>query len=203
MRVNTNLECDFPCDDVEHNFTIPRINLNPERIKIVVVSEAPPLDEKDYYYACPDSFFQSTTCTAFEDAGYSLQNFEELVERGIYFTTAIKCPKKNYNVKAQTLKNCSMIIEKELSQFPNVSVIMCMGDFAIKCINYITKKRVGKRVIPQGPTYKLRSKDYIMDSILYVPSYTQTGPSFNIEKSKRNMIAEDIRKAMEHAKVSW
>ncbi|MNE84123.1 hypothetical protein D3C80_1809960 [compost metagenome] len=73
-----------------------------------------------------------------------------------------------------------------------------MGDFAINAVNYIFKRRFGVRIIPSGSTYKIRNQEYIYNGIRFYPSYTQTGDSFNIEKSKRTMIAEDIRSAMEY-----
>ena len=71
-----------------------------------------------------------------------------------------------------------------------------MGDFAIKAINYITKRKYGKKAIQSGSTYKIRKGIHILNEIRYIPSYTQTGESFNIEKSKRQMIAEDIKNAL-------
>ena len=71
-----------------------------------------------------------------------------------------------------------------------------MGDFAIKAVNYITKRKYGRTVIPSGSTYKIRGGTYILNGIRYFPSYTQTGESFDIEKSKRKMIAEDIKTAL-------
>lgn len=85
----------------------------------------------------------------------------------------------------------------------NTKAVLCMGDFAIKCINYISKEKKVCRIIPAGSTYKIRSDNYIENSVLYIPSYTQTGDSFNIEKSKRKMIAEDIKKAVLYAGIHF
>jgi hypothetical protein len=52
------------------------------------------------------------------------------------------------------------------------------------------------RVIPAGSTYKIRGGDYRFRGRRVFPSYLQVGPSFNIEKSKRRMIAEDIAAAL-------
>lgn len=116
-------------------------------------------------------------------------------------TTAIKCSKKDYLVSAATIKNCSEVLEQEIEPFHNVKSIMCMGDFAIKSVNYIFKRKCGHNVIPSGSTYKIRKETYTLDGIRFFPSYTQTGDSFNIEKSKRMMIAEDIRNAFEYAGI--
>jgi hypothetical protein len=71
-----------------------------------------------------------------------------------------------------------------------------MGDVAIKAINYIAKRGGEGRVIPAGSTYKIRGGEYVFRGRRAFPSYTQAGPSFFIEKSKRRMIAEDIAAAL-------
>jgi len=67
---------------------------------------------------------------------------------------------------------------------------MCMGDFAIKAINHIYKNKYKVAPVKSGSTYKIRKEIFIFNGIRFSPSYTQTGDSFNIEKSKRQMIAE-------------
>ena len=51
-------------------------------------------------------------------------------------------------------------------------------------------------VVIAGSTYKLRSGAYFFRGARAFPSYLQAGPGFYIEKSKRSMIADDIRSAM-------
>ncbi|GHV73050.1 hypothetical protein AGMMS49940_03520 [Spirochaetia bacterium] len=48
-----------------------------------------------------------------------------------------------------------------------------------------------------GSTYKIRGGIYESNGIRFFPSYTQTGDSFGLEKSKVEMITQDIKKAME------
>ena len=88
------------------------------------------------------------------------------------------------------------ILEKELALFPDVKAYMLMGDVAIKALNYISKRAGAGRVIPAGSTYKIRGEEYSFRGKRAFPSYLQVGPSFGIEKSKRNMIAEDIANAL-------
>jgi hypothetical protein len=72
-----------------------------------------------------------------------------------------------------------------------------MGDFAIKAINYMWKRKYNEKIIPSGSTYKISNGVYESNGIRFFPSYTQTGDSFGLEKSKVKMITEDIKKAME------
>jgi uracil-DNA glycosylase len=187
----------FPCADVRHEcYIVPDINVKPENISIIMISEAAPLNREDYYYAKGNPLFQQTTVQAFKDAGASVSSIRNIVDHGVYLTTAVKCGKTGYGIKASTIEECSRFLEKELALFPNVKVLMLMGDVAIKAINYIAKRAGEERVIPAGSTYKIRKQKYFFRGMRVFPSYLQAGPSFFIEKSKRRMIAEDIATAL-------
>jgi uracil-DNA glycosylase len=198
VRVNQCVECGgFPCQDVKHDcYVVPNVSVQPETISIVMVSEAAPENADDYYYAKGNSLFQRTTVQAFNDAGANASSVQDLVNRDVYFTTAVKCAKTGYGVKTETIRECSRLLERELLLFPNVKVLMLMGDVAIKALNYIAQRSGEKRVIPAGSTYKIRDQKYFFRGMRVFPSYLQAGPSFFIEKSKRRMIAEDIAAAL-------
>lgn len=198
MRVSKCVGCEkFPCADVKHEcYIIPDIDVNPEDVSIAMISEAAPPNPDDYYYAKGDSLFQQTTVQAFNDAGANISSIQDIVDVGVYLTTAVKCGKTGYGIKASTIKECSLILEKELALFPDVKVFMLMGDVAIKAINYIARRAGEERVIPAGSTYKIRGQKYFIRGKRAFPSYLQAGPSFFIEKSKRRMIAEDIAAAL-------
>ncbi len=199
MLINvTDQFCQKTCKDVNLEAFCPEVEGNAKDVKLIMISEALPGDIQDYFYSGVSASFFQTTQMAFADAGFEIKYPSEFIGKGIYLTTAIKCTKKDYLVSADTIKNCSFTLEKEIEMFENVKVIMCMGDFAIKAVNYIFKRKFGVRVIPAGSTYKIRNQEYIHDGIRFYPSYTQTGASYNIEKSKRTMIAEDIKSAIEY-----
>jgi uracil-DNA glycosylase len=196
--INKNLTCDYPCTDIYRQMIYPQVEIDTHLIKIVMISEAPSVDDINYFYKDISVPFFQTTKVAFQDAGLEIKNYDDLTYMGIYLTTAIKCCKKDYLVSAGTIKNCSKLLEKEISQFPNIKAIMCMGDFAVKAINHIYKSKVGIAPIRTGSTYKIRKETHELNGIRFYPSYTQTGDSFNLEKSKRKMIAEDIKNAFNY-----
>jgi uracil-DNA glycosylase len=189
---------DFPCQDVKQScYIVPEIDIDPQKVSIVLISEAAPADSGDYYYAPGKPLFEETTVLAFNDAGAEVSSVDDILDMGVYMTTAVKCGKVGYGLKAATIKECSKILEKELALFRNIEVLLLMGDVAIKAINYISKRKGFERVIPAGSTYKIRGKSYFYGSVRAFPSYVQAGPSFFIEKGKRRMIAEDIKSALE------
>ena len=186
------------CADVRReSYIIPNINVKPDEISIVLISEASPANLDDYYYASGDSLFQQTTVQAFNDAGVTVSSIQDILNLGVYLTTAVKCGKTGYGIKTSTIKECSLILERELALFPDINVFMLMGGVAIKAVNYITKRANEGRVIPTGSTYKIRGQEYLFRGKRAFPSYLQAGSSFFIEKNKRRMITEDIKEAME------
>ncbi len=198
MRASECVGCEaFPCADVEREcYVIPDVDVEPSSISVMMISEAAPADSGDYYYANGDPLFGRTTVQAFNDAGADVSSMRDIVDLGVYLTTAVKCGKTGYGIKAGTIKECSHILQEELALFANVTAFMLMGDVAIKAINYIAKRAGEERVIPAGSTYKIRGREYFFRGKRAFPSYLQAGPSFFIEKSKRRMIAEDISAAL-------
>jgi len=198
MQVSKYLGCrEFSCDDVVHGcYVIPDIEVNPDAISIIMISEASPADLRDYYYADGNPHFQQTTVLAFSDAGADVASIQDILDLGVYLTAAVKCGKTGYGIKTKTIKQCSHLLEEEIALFNRVRAFMLMGDVAIKAINYIAKRAGDGRVIPAGSTYKIRGQEYLFRGARAFPSYLQAGPSFGIEKSKRRMIAEDIAAAL-------
>jgi uracil-DNA glycosylase len=198
MQVSKRVGCEaFPCVDVRHEgYVAPDVNVKAGKVRIVMISEAAPANLEDYYYAKGEPLFEQTTVQAFRDAGADVSSMRDILDLGVYLTTAVKCGKTGYGIKAATIKECSLILEKELALFPNVEVFLLMGDVAIKAVNAIARRAGEGRVIPAGSTYKIRKGEYSFRGKRALPSYLQAGPSFFIEKSKRRMIAEDIRTAL-------
>jgi hypothetical protein len=198
MQVSRRIGCqDFPCADVTHEcYAVPNVRLTPGAFSIAMISEAAPPDPSDYFHAKGEPLFAQTTVQAFRDAGAEVSSVKEIMRLGVYLTTAVKCGKTAYGIKAATIKECSSILEKELALFPNLRALMLMGDVAIKAVNYIARRAGEDRVIPAGSTYKIRGQAYYFRGMRVFPSYLQAGPSFFIEKSKRRMIAEDIGAAL-------
>jgi hypothetical protein len=198
MNMNRKIQCqNFPCENVFHDsYRIPNIEIDPDKIKVAVISESAALDSKDDFYAEQQGeeapLFAQTTLMAFKNGGVEASSIYELVDQGFYFTTAIKCGKTDYTIKAGPITACSFLLEQELAQFPNLQAIMLMGDAAIKALNAIAKRNGHPRVIPAVSTYKLRGQSFHYEGMRVLPSYLQAGPSFFIEKSKQRMIAEDI-----------
>ncbi|MGM0341267.1 uracil-DNA glycosylase family protein [Enterococcus sp. AZ007] len=133
-----------------------------------------------------------TTIPLFQKAGIEVTTIQDILSKGIYLTNAIKTPKTETTVANASIDRSLPYLEKELSLFPNVQVIMLMGDVAKKCFNKITKKATKKNAVPAISTYKLRNTAIYYQDIRIMPSYIMTGKNILIEKSKVQMACEDL-----------
>ena len=161
-----------------------------------MITEAPPIDKAGYLYSAGNPAYLQTLLQVFKDAGNDVSSIQDILDLGVYITTAIKCAKTQYAVSPDTMKNCSQLLEQEIALFPDIRVFMLMGDVAIKMMNNIWKKQTGQKVIPAGSTYKIRNQAHYFGDKRAFPSYTPAGQNFLIEKLKRKMVTEDIREAM-------
>ncbi len=198
MRPCNQINCEsFPCAGGKNtSFIVPDIDINPESVKMAMISECAPTNLSDYFYSEGDPLFARTTLQAFKDAGFEVSRVQELIKMGIYLTTAVKCAKQGPTIPKEMTALCSKVLESELALFPNLKVIMLMGDVAIYAVNCIAKRNGPPRAIPAGSTYKIRAGEYTYKGIRLFPSYLQAGPAFFVEKSKRRMISEDIAEGM-------
>jgi uracil-DNA glycosylase len=176
------------------NFSIPRI-IEPEQIRIIMVCEAMPEKPDDYFYSSKSSLYVLNTVKAFNNAGIQVKTIEDIIKKGVYLTVAVKSPRKGLSVSVKKIESDSYILEEEIKMFPKVKAILLMGDVAIKALNFISKRALKVKVIPSGSTYKIRKGKFYFGNIRVFPSYLQTGKNFLIEKSKRIMVAEDIKNA--------
>ena len=124
----------FPCSDVNHSsYIIPGVEIDARAISIVLISESAPEKLEDYYYsggaaagtAARAPLFAETTLLAFSDAGVKVDSVQELIQRGVYLTSAVKCAKTTYGIQTSTIAECSRLLEQELSLFPNIKKLTC------------------------------------------------------------------------------
>ncbi len=100
----------------------------------------------------------TTTIPLFRKAGIEVSSVQDILNNGIYITNAVKTPKTEYAVW-ENIEESLPYLERELALFPNVNVIMLMGDVAKKAFNMISKKATKKNAVPSVSTYKLRNTE--------------------------------------------
>lgn len=179
------------CGDTEF-LRLNDINIEPEKIRAIMINEVVPADSDDDFYGKPDSAYMSTTIPLFRKAGIEVNSIHKILNLGIYITNAVKTPKSEYAVSKVSIEESLPYLEKELELFPNLRVVMLMGDVAKKAFNMISKKATGKNAVPSISTYKLRSTEISHKGWRLLPSYIMTGQNLLIEKSKFQMASEDI-----------
>ena len=189
--MNIKSELQQLCGDTQ-NLRLNDANIEPETIQAIMINEVVPSCPEDDFYGKPDSAYMSTTIPMSRKAGIEIGSVQDILNNGIYITNAVKTPKSEYAVSKESIEDSLPYLEKELALFPNVKVIMLMGDVAKKAFNMICKKATKKNAVPSISTYKLRNTEIFYNGIRIMPSYIMTGQNILIEKSKFEMASKDI-----------
>ena len=189
--MNIKSELQQLCGDTK-NLRLNDVNIEPGTIRAIMINEVVPSCPEDDFYGKPDSAYMSTTIPLFRKAGIEVNSIQDILDHGIYITNAVKTPKSEYAVSKESIEDSLPYLEKELALFPNVKVIMLMGDVAKKAFNMICKKATKKNAVPSISTYKLRNTEIFYNGIRIMPSYIMTGQNILIEKSKFEMASKDI-----------
>lgn len=171
-------------------------SVEPAAIRMVAVCEALTESGDDFFSASRDSMYVANLVAAFQSGGAEIDSVEDLVDLGVYPTVAVKAPKVTAAISTATVEEQAPLLAAELDALPNLRVVVLMGAVAIKAMNAVARQRRQRRVIPSGPTYKLRHGEYHYGEVRVLPSYLPTGRSYLIERSKREMLAEDLRLAL-------
>ncbi len=173
------------------------IEVDPLTIKAIMINEVVPADPTQDFYGSADADYLKTTIPLLQGAGAAVASIQDVLQMGIYITNAVKTPKTEYTIDKSSIEKSLPYLKAEISLFPNVKVIMLMGDVAKKAFNMITKKATKKNAVPAVSTYKLRNSEIFYQGIRVMPSYIMTGGNILIEKSKVTMATEDIATMLE------
>ncbi|WP_289198814.1 uracil-DNA glycosylase family protein, partial [Bacteroides acidifaciens] len=157
------------CGDTEF-LRLNDVNIEPEKIRAILINEVVPVDSDDDFYGKSDSAYMSTTIPLFRKAGIEVSGIQDILNLNIYITNAVKTPKSEYAVSKESIEESLPYLEKELELFPNLQVVMLMGDVAKKAFNLISKKATKKNAVPGISTYKLRNTEIFYKGWRILPS---------------------------------
>lgn len=191
MNIKKELEKQQNTKQVMH---LNDVEVNPGAIRAIMINEVVPVDSAQDFYGSPNADYLQSTLCLFQKAGFHVSSIQEVLKMGIYITNAVKMPKLQSTIQKESIQESIPYLEKEISLFPNVKVIMLMGDVAKKAFNMITQKETQRNIVPAISTYKLRNSEIYYKGIRIMPSYIMTGGNILIEKSKVEMAAVDIKK---------
>lgn len=189
MNIRHELEARLGTDPEIH---LNDVDVDPAAIRAIMINEVVPADPAQDFYGSSGEAYLSTTLPLFCQSGLPVRDIGDILRMGVYITNAAKQPKSSYAVEKNCIERSLPWLEQELALFPNVKVILLMGDVAKKMFNMIARKTTRRNVIPSGATYKLRSNAYHFGDIRVIPSYIITGGNLLIEKGKTAMITQDI-----------
>ena len=141
------------------DFRFNNVDIIPETIYAIMINEIVPSNPEEDFYGKSDAAYMTTTIPLFRKAGIEVDSVQDILNKGIYITNAVKTPKTEYAVPKESIEESLPYLERELALFPNVKVIMLMGDVAKKAFNMISKKVTKKNAVPSVSTYKLRNTE--------------------------------------------
>jgi uracil-DNA glycosylase len=185
----------------------PDCEVEPGGVNVMMINEVVPRNPDDWFYSeAPDPENRRTALGLFEGADISVKNMRDILDLGIYITAALKTPKDGYTADPATLTAQLPLLEAELALFPNLKLIMLMGDVAAKAVNTLAKEKMGtkKNVCPTGSAGRRRhwnNEEFYWDGLRLFPSYIMTGKNLLIEPFKRDPIISDIRRMTEFVKI--
>ena len=197
INVGKYLKENADYDKEKYDFQFPDIILDTDKIKTIMINEVVPSNPEDDFYGKNElPYYHTTVFPLFQKAGVPVQTINDITSLGIYMTNAVKIPKDEYAVPKDHITASLPFLEIETELFPNVEVIMLMGDVARKALNMISRKKTKAAALPAVSTYKLRKNELWYGKIRLFPSYIMTGKNILIEKSKFEMASEDIKNMM-------
>ena len=188
-------------DLITNALQFPDCEIDPAKIKVIMINEVVPRNPDDWFYSetnAPEN--RRNILGLFEGAGVSVKSMRDILDLGIYVTAALKTPKESATADLEVINSQLPLLEAELALFPNVKLIMLMGDVAIKMVNMIAKAKTKKNACQAGAEGRRRhwnNTEFYWGSIRVFPSYIMTGKNLLIEPFKRETIQNDIQSMME------
>ncbi len=201
MNIKTQLlEAAVKYGIIDTSLQLPDCELDPKSIKAVMINEVVPQNPDDWFYSAADDPENRRNALAlFAGADVPVKSIYDIMDMGIYITAALKTPKTSSAAAPEAIKAQLPLLEAELALFPNLKLIMLMGDVAIKMVNMIAKAQTKKSACKPGAEGRRRhwnGEEYYWGDIRIFPSYIMTGKNLLIEPFKRDTIIKDIRRMM-------
>lgn len=168
--------------------------VNCQAVRLLLLTDGyPPDPHQHFVFSDVETLAWQNTRGILSSLGVEANSFQEVLDHGVLITPSldIVVPPK---VTAVETARAAERLEALLRLLPNLAAIGLMGDVAIATFNQMHRQAAGRRLIPPGSTYKLRRQDFFWGKVQVFPSYLHTGKSYLIERSKRRMVADDMKR---------
>jgi len=161
-------------------FDFPDYDINTKEIKAIIIHEDPKNTDDDYF-----------TVPYFMKSGFHVGSIGDVIDLGIYMTSALKTSKCGRDMETKMLIAYTPLLLHELSLFENLKVIMLAGQTSVKAFNYIANWKTGKNLIPSATLNKVREKEYHYKGIRVIPSYKMI-TNFVPDGDRSETICKDL-----------
>ena len=137
MNIKTELETKL---STTSGIYLNNIEIDPPTIKAIMINEVVPSDPIQDFYGAADADYLKTTIPLFQMAGAKVTSIQDILQKGIYITNAVKTPKSEYNIDKGSIENSLPYLETAGTAFffDAFFVIMLKAFFATSPISIIT-----------------------------------------------------------------
>lgn len=77
----------------ETHLRFNNVEVTPETIRAIMINEVVPSHSEEDFYGKQDAAYMSTTIQLFRKAGIEVGSVQDILNKGIYITNAVKTPK--------------------------------------------------------------------------------------------------------------
>ena len=81
------------------------LDIDPLTIKAIMINEVVPSDPLQDFYGTPDADYLKTTIPLLQGAGAEVASIQDILQKGIYITNAVKTPKTDYTIDKSSIEN--------------------------------------------------------------------------------------------------
>ena len=103
---------------IANGIYLNNIDIDPLTIKAIMINEVVPADPLQDFYGAPDADYLKTTIPLLQGAGAKVTSIQDILQKGIYITNAVKTPKADYVIDKRSIENSLPYLEAELSLSP-------------------------------------------------------------------------------------
>ena len=160
---------------------LPDYDIDTDKVKGLIVHEDPTNTDDDYF-----------TVPYFINSGYCVDSVSDVLDLGIYMTSAIKNEKAGKNDETSAITTHMPLLWHEISLFKNLKAVILAGHMSIKTFNFLAKWKTGKSLIPGNTLSRMRQKEYAFKGIRIIPSYKMI-MNFVPESERGGAVCSDLK----------
>ena len=112
---------------VANGIYLNNIDVDPLTIKAIMINEVVSSDPLQDFYGTPDADYLKTAIPLLQGAGAEVTSIQDILQKGIYITNAVKIPKTEYAIDKSSIESSLPYLEAEISFIPQYKSYYAYG----------------------------------------------------------------------------